>query len=139
MRMKYFWLLLFFAMPAAAQISVIAPIPVINAAPLASTVTGTPVHVLFLDNVGIQFVWTGTPTCTIKVLVSNQTTPGSSPPMPVANSFTSLTLSSVTNPSGSSGTFWIDLNQLGSEWVEAQYASCSGSGTLSAFLSAKKV
>jgi hypothetical protein len=139
--MQYLWFLLvfFFATPAIAQVSVLHPVAVINAAPLASTVTSSAVHIMYLDNVGIQFVWTGTPTCTLNVLVSNQTTVGSNPPTPVSGSFTALTLTGVTNPAGGSGTFWIDLNQLGAEWVEAQYASCSGSGTLSAYLSAKGV
>ena len=141
MTMKRLWCLLFFfaAMPAIAQVQVLRPIAVINAAPLAATVTSSAVHIMYLDNIGIQFVWTGTPTCTLNVLVSNQTAVGSNPPTPVSSSFTTLTLTGVTNPSGSSGTFWIDLNQLGAEWIEAQYASCSGSGTLSAYLSAKKV
>lgn len=139
--MKHFLCLLLFVLgtPAIAQVSVLRPIAVINAAPLAATVTSSAVHIMYLDNVGVQFVWSGTPTCTLNVLVSNQTTLGSNPPTPVSGSFTTLTLTGVTNPAGSAGTFWIDLNQLGAEWVEVQYASCSGSGTLSAYLSAKAV
>ena len=136
---RFLWLAMILATSALAQVDVLRPIPVINGAAVASTVTSTPVHIMYLDNVGIQYVWTGTPTCTLSVLVSNQTVAGSNPPAPVAGSFTALTLTGLVNPAGSAGTFWIDLNQLGAEWVEAQYASCSGSGTLSAFLSAKGV
>ena len=136
--MKYLSLIfLVLASTAFSQVNVLRPIPVINAAAVASTVTGTPVHVIYLENVGIQYVWTGTPTCTIGVQVSNQTIPGSNPPAPVANSFTPLTLTGLSNPSGSAGSFWLDINHTGAEWIEATYTSCSGSGTLSAYLSAK--
>lgn len=145
--MKHLWPLLFvLASPAAAQVSVIKPIAsvikpiaVINAAALASTVTGTAVYVMYLDNVGVQFVWTGTPTCTLAVSVSNQTVAGSDPPAAVSGSFTALTLTGITNPAGSAGSFWLDLNQLGAAWVQVSYTSCTGSGTLSAYLSAKGV
>ena len=136
---RLLWALLAFANCAFGQVDVLRPVAVINGVPVATTVTSTPVHIMYLDNVGIQFVWTGTPTCTINVLVSNRTTPGSNPPTPVSGSFTALTLTGLSNPAGSAGSFWIDLNQLGAEWVEAQYASCSSTGTLSAFLSAKGV
>ncbi len=137
--MKYLWLLLFLVSPASAQVNVLKPVTVINAAAVASNVYGTPIHMMYLDNIAIQFVWTGTPTCTLSVLVSNQTVPGSNPPIPVTGSFTALTIMGLTNPAGSAGNFVIDLNNLGEEWVEAAYTSCIGAGTLSAYLTAKGV
>lgn len=137
--MKYLWALLLLATSASGQVNVLKPVAVIDGAALATNVYGTPIHMMYLDNIAVQFVWTGTPTCTLSVLVSNQTTPGSNPPTPVSGSFTALTIGGLTNPAGSSGSFVIDLNNLGEEWVEAAYTSCTGSGTLSAYLTAKGV
>jgi hypothetical protein len=73
-----------------------------------------------MDNVGVQLDWTGTPTGTITVQVSNN-----------GNIFHALTFNpALAQPSGSAAGLCINLNQLSFRYIIIQYVNASGSGTL---------
>lgn len=113
----------------------LAPVNVLVNGDMSGDLVGTPINLEFLDNVGIQYVWIGTPTGTIGVQVTNQLING----QPVPNSFTKLTLSGVSEPAGSAGSFWLDINQISAAWIQVYYTHSSGAGTLNVYLSAKAV
>lgn len=72
------------------------------------------------DNSGLIVTWTGTPTGTISVLVSNR-----------GDVFYSLTFDpAITQPAGSAGGYAINLNQIPFRYVAVQYTNASGSGVL---------
>lgn len=76
-----------------------------------------------MDNCGLEVTWTGTPTGTFSILVSNS-----------GISFYTLTFTPVlAQPSGSAGGYAVDLNQLPFRYMMLQYVNASGAGTLSVY------
>jgi hypothetical protein len=76
-----------------------------------------------MDNMGLEVTWTGTPTGTFSVMVSNS-----------GINFYALTFNPVlTQPAGSAGGYAIDLNQLPFKYLMLQYVNASGSGTIAVY------
>lgn len=93
------------------------------------------------DNLGLEVVWTGTPTGTLTVngAVNN---PYPNPysetnPIPSQNSLTFDP--SLAQPSGSGGGYIVNLNQFPWPWIQVQYINSSGSGTLNVYIFEKDV
>lgn len=122
------------------SLDLILPIRVITNGDMSGNLTGTNVDVMYSDNVTIQFVWTGTPTGTFGVSVSNDATllPTGSI---TGGTWTPLALTSPQPPTpvGSAGNGIINLTQLGARFCRATYTATSGSGTCNAILTAKPV
>jgi len=79
------------------------------------------------DNQGIEITWTGTPTGTIQILVSNS-----------GINFYPLTFSpALGQPSGIAGGYFISLNAIPCQYVMFQYTNSSGSGTITAYSQCK--
>lgn len=75
------------------------------------------------DNQGLEITWTGTPTGTFQVMVSNS-----------GINFYALTFSpALAQPSGSPGGYAVNLNQLPFKYMMLQYTNSSGSGTLKVY------
>jgi hypothetical protein len=73
-----------------------------------------------MDNIGISLTYTGTASGTITVQVANSDL-----------IFYPLTFNPVlTQPTGSSGGYFINLTQLGSKFMLLGYTNSSGTGTL---------
>lgn len=76
-----------------------------------------------MDNQGLEVTWTGTPTGTFQVMVSNS-----------GINFYALTFNpALGQPSGSAGGYAVDLNQLPFKYVMLQYTNSSGSGSLTVY------
>lgn len=76
-----------------------------------------------MDNIGLEVTWTGTPTGTFSVMVSNS-----------AINFYALTfVPALAQPSGSAGGYAVDLNQVPFKYIMLQYVNASGSGTLTVY------
>lgn len=76
-----------------------------------------------MDNQGLEVTWTGTPTGTLSVMVSNS-----------GINFYSLTFNPVlTQPAGAAGGYAIDLNQVPFTYMMLKYVNASGSGTLTVY------
>lgn len=76
-----------------------------------------------MDNTGLEVTWTGTPTGTFQVLVSNS-----------GINFYALTFSPVlAQPAGSAGGYAVNLNQLPFKYALLQYTNASGSGVLTVY------
>jgi len=76
-----------------------------------------------MDNSGLEVTWTGTPTGTFQVMVSNS-----------AINFYSLTfIPALGQPVGSAGGYVIDLNQIPFKYMMLQYTNISGTGTITVY------
>lgn len=76
-----------------------------------------------MDNQGIELTWTGTPTGTISIMVSNS-----------GINFYALTYNPVlAQPSGSAGGYVIANIGIPFQYVFIQYVNTSGSGTITAY------
>lgn len=92
-----------------------------------STILSPTFDAKFLDNIGIQLKWTGTPTGTFTILASINNV-----------DFYSLTFSpAITQPSGSAGGYLINLNEVPFPYLQVQYVNSTGTGVLDAWFSAK--
>lgn len=85
-----------------------------------NTLTSVATFIANLDNIGLQVVWTGTPTGTLSVLVS-----------PDDVSYDALTFNPpLTQPAGAGGRYWVNMSQLASFYIKVQYVNASGTGVL---------
>lgn len=76
-----------------------------------------------MDNIGLEVTYTGTPTGTFSVMVSNS-----------GINFYALTFSpALTQPAGGAGGYAIDLNQVPFKYMSLQYANTSGTGVLTVY------
>lgn len=96
-----------------------------------------PSSVSSLDNAGITVQWTGTPEGEFKVYVSNDKADYQAN-KPVVN-WHELDFGAPIVVSGADTNHVINMNQLPFSWIAFGYVSSSGSGTLSAQMTAKMV
>lgn len=91
----------------------------------SGTMTGTSVinseviSIINLDNISLQFDWTGTPNGSFDVQVSNDNV-----------TFHSLNIPGVPSAVGVAGGFIINITQLSQPYIKAVYTNTSGTGTL---------
>lgn len=104
----------------------------------SATITSAVTNIQFLDNVGYQFVFTGSPVGEITIEVSIDHSENSQGVVSTAGTWTALTLTPTASVSAA-GNIYVDLNQLSAPWVRAVYTKTSGTGTLNAYLCAKAV
>lgn len=112
---------------------ILPPYHVMAANKLPVSVSGTttylslPINIQNVDNVLLQFIWTGTVTGTFTVQQS-----------PDGNLYDTLILSPViTQPAGGAGHWSVDINQSPAQWLQVQYVNASGSGTVDVIVTAK--
>lgn len=76
-----------------------------------------------MDNSGLEVTWTGTPTGTFQVMVSNS-----------GINFYALTFNpALGQPAGSAGGYAVNLNQVPFKYMMLQYTNASGSGSLTVY------
>lgn len=109
---------------------------------MSANILSAVTSIAHLDNVGLQFNFTGAPVGTFNIQVSADYQEDAQGNVQNAGNWVTLVppaLSSVPVAAGAPDSIYIDLNQLSSAWIRVQYAFTSGSGTLNAFLTAKMV
>jgi len=88
-----------------------------------NTIYSQILEVAKMDNSGLEVTWTGTPTGTLQLMVSNS-----------GVNFYALTFSPpIAQPSGSSGGYVISINQIPFKYMMFQYINSSGTGTLTIY------
>jgi hypothetical protein len=105
---------------------------------MAGNLTSAVTNIEFLDNIGVQFNFTGTPTGTFQVQVSADYSQDQQGNVLNAGNWIGL-LSVLPTASGSADSAYVDLNQLSAPWIRAIYTRTSGTGTLNAYIVAKQV
>lgn len=104
-----------------------------------SVLTSPVINLRFLDNLGIQFHFTGTPTGTFQIQVSADHAQDPQGVVTVAGNWIPIVLSPAPVAAGAADDIYIDLNQLSAPWIRAVYTNASGTGVLSGFATAKSV
>lgn len=108
---------------------------ILNGDMSGNLVSSEPTNIMFMDNVSIEFDFTGTPTGTFFVDVSNTYDPILNP----TPTWITLSLSPTPVATGTSGVIGIDYNQSGFQWMRVRYTATSGTGTLNAYIAVKAV
>ncbi len=80
-----------------------------------------------MDNIGMEFSWTGTPTGTLAIVGSDSG----------ANFFAITPSPALTQPAGSATGFLTGLNEYPHKYIAFQYTNTSGTGVLSVYLQLK--
>ncbi len=115
--------------------------PLIDAASMATSITGPATIIQRLPGISYDLVWTGTPTGTFSVQVSNTVVFGPDGSVLVAGSWNTLPSTSFSGsypvPAGSDGFGFLDV--IGTEAYACRlvYTAVSGSGNLTAVVCAK--
>lgn len=116
-------------------------IPLVNAVSMASTITSAPTNINRLPGLSYDLVWTGTPTGTFAVQVSNSYTQNPDGTTNAAGSWNSLPTSAFVGtypvPAGSSGFGFLDVVGTEAAWCRLLYTPSGGSGTLTVVVAAK--
>lgn len=111
-----------------------------------ASLTSTVSSIEFLDDIGYQFNWTGSPVGNISIEVSADHKQDASGNVTVAGNWVPLTFSywngtsfttATSIPTSVGSPVYIDLALLSAPWIRAKYTKTSGTGTLSAFITAK--
>jgi|SRR6185312_8545795 len=99
-----------------------------------STIKSQAFWLVKFSGCSFQPSWTGTPTGTFKVFVSNDFMPsatGDQSNPANAGTWTDLGATVSANPSGSAGNTFIPIYASCGMWIQLQYTNTSGAGTAS--------
>ena len=113
------------------------PNPVIVNGDMSGNLTSSVTIIQKLSYISYSLVWTGTPTGTFNVQVSNDYSKNTDGTVKNAGTWTSLTLSAPTAATGSAGNGFIDIHGCAAYAVRLIYTAGSGSGTLNAIAAGK--
>ena len=107
-------------------------------------------NILHKDSVGIELSWTGSPVGTFSVWVSNSYKPalaqseGNGPPssgnwaqVPLTNPVTGVT--ALVASTGAGSPIFLNLNQLGSAWIQVTYTNASSTGVINSVITSKSL
>lgn len=117
----------------------LTPVHLLKAVSMASTITSPAVHVQYQDNVGIELVWSGTPTGTFAVQASVDHAEDLTGNITNAGHWVTLTLSASVTAAGTADFAYVDLNQLSAPWYRVVYTAVSGAGSLDLYVTQKAV
>jgi hypothetical protein len=104
-----------------------------------TSITSTVSNIEYIDNIGIQLIWTGSPTGTVAVQVSVNHAQDAYGNVTVAGTWTQLVFSSDASPAGSASNFYYNAVSIAAPWIRVVYTKGSGTGTLNAFICGKKM
>lgn len=110
----------------------LGPTPVITNASMTGTVTSLPTNLQQMPEVSYDVSWTGSPTGTFSVQVSNTYVQNVDGSVAVAGNWNSIVLSITPTASGSAGTAFINVAEMAGLWVRLVYTPTGGTGTLNA-------
>lgn len=106
---------------------------------MSGDVTSSVTNIEFIDNVGVQLNFTGTPTGTFKIQVSADYKQNSQGVVTNAGNWIDLSFSTTPSASGSASQIYIDMTQLSAPYIRVKYVRASGSGTLNGYIVGKQV
>lgn len=119
--------------------NILAPVHIISAVSMGATITSNAVEIKLQDNIGVQLIWTGTPTGDFSIQVSNNHLEDINGNIKVAGNWTAITLSPTVPAEGASGDAYINITEIAAPYIRIVYTRTSGTGTLDAYVVGKGV
>lgn len=115
--------------------------PLISAGDMSADITGPATIIQRLPGISYDLAWTGTPTGTFLIQVSNTYAQNADGSVANAGNWSDLPSSAfvgtIPAPAGSSGTGFIDVMGTEAYAVRIKYTYSSGSGSLTVYACAK--
>lgn len=114
----------------------------------SASITSAVTSIQFLDNIGYQFSWTGSPVGTFALQVSadyaqdsngNVTNPGNWVPLTFTYWDGAAFVTAFSIPTSVGSPIYLDLALLSAPYIRAVYTRSSGSGTLTGTVTAKQI
>lgn len=111
-----------------------------------SVLTSPVTSLQYLDDVGVQFTWTGSPVGNFRIQISadyaqdtngNVTNAGTWVPLLFSYWNGSAFITSYDVPTSLGSPIYLDMALLSAPWVRLQYTNASSSGVLNAWITAK--
>jgi len=96
-----------------------------------------PTNIDYLDNVGIQVVWTGTTVGVLEVYGSNDAANAQQGKYPT--NWSKFEFGATINVDTTNSDLLIHMNQVPYSWIALKYTATSGTGTMTAKLTVKMV
>ena len=96
-----------------------------------------PTNIDYLDNVGIQVVWTGTTVGVLEVYGSNDDANAQQGKYPT--NWSKFEFGATINVDTTNSDLLIHMNQVPYSWIALKYIATSGTGTMTAKLTVKMV
>lgn len=114
------------------------PIKFVSAGDMSGTITSKAIGIQFLDNIALQFNFTGTPTGTFSVQGSLDHAEYFGT-VTKAGTWNEVTLDPVPAAAGAAGSILINMDQLAFPFLRVVYTAASGTGSLDAYITAKMI
>lgn len=111
----------------------------IKDASMGSTINSSALSIKFQENAYFQLIWTGTPTGTFNVQISNDHMQDDNGNIQNAGTWETVTLNTAITAAGSGDSAGIIANGIPAPWIRVNYTRGSGTGTLNGYFSAKGV
>jgi len=105
---------------------------------MTTSVNGTPINCQSLSELGFDISWTGSPTGTFGVQVSNTYAQSGEGVVINAGNWNNIVLSTVPAATGTPGTAFINVAEIAGLWLRLNYVASSGTGTLNAVVVGKQ-
>lgn len=112
---------------------------IFTAGAMAGNLTSAVSNIEFYDNIGIELVFTGTPTGTFSVEVSIDYVQDQNGNVTNAGTWTALSLGATPAATGAAGSIYIDINQMSAPWIRVKYTATSSTGTLNGWICGKSL
>ncbi len=110
----------------------LGPFHVITNASMAADVFSAPTNLQQLSELSYDISWTGTPTGTFSVQVSNTYAQDPNGNVTNAGSWNDIVLSVVPSAAGAPGSAFINIAEMAGLWIRLHYTRSSSTGTLNA-------
>ncbi len=110
---------------------------VTNAA-MSGNITSAAQNIQNYDNVGLELDFTGTPSGTFYVDVSNSYQADYLGNVTNTGNWIPLTFSTTPAATGASGQYFFNITDQAPMWIRTRYVQTASTGTLNAYLSAKQ-
>lgn len=111
----------------------------VDAGDMSDDIISEVTNIQFLDNIGIQLNFTGTPTGTFEVQVSADFVKDPEGRVVDAGHWIPINLPTTPVASGADGQIYIDITQISAPWIRVVYSRSGGSGSLDGFITAKMI
>lgn len=114
---------------------------VANSISMSSGVTyiSSVTNVQFLDNLGIQFNYSGNPTANFFVQASADYLQDQQGVVINAGNWRAITLNPAPAATGSADTIYCDINQTSTPWIRSLFTCSTGAGACQIWVTAKQV
>lgn len=111
----------------------------VNAVSMGADITSVATNIEFQDNIGVQFIFTGTPTGTFQIQISADHAEDSQGVVTTAGNWVDIVLDPIPTAAGAPDVIYVDITQISAPWIRVHYTRTSGTGTLTSYITAKSL